>query len=151
MNNTVQVIKSWMPAVLWIGCIFLLSTGFFSADHTYRILAPILRFFMPQISAAEIITIHFLIRKAAHLTEYCIASLLLFHSFHGTMRSDKLWWWVFYSLIIIVFIAAADEYHQSFVASRTSSIIDVVIDLSGGIIGQGVSLMFYKFRYTRKK
>ncbi|MFZ1978143.1 MAG: VanZ family protein [Bacteroidota bacterium] len=150
MNNTVQFIKNWLPAILWIICIFVLSTGSFSAENTYRILVPILRFFIPHITAAEVYTIHFFVRKAAHVTEYCIAGLLLFHSFHNTMRSDKPWRWVLYSLLLIIFIAATDEYHQSFVATRTSSMIDVGIDFVGGIIGQGVSVIFYKFRFARK-
>jgi VanZ family protein len=151
MNNTVRIVKNWLPDILWICCIYFLSTRSFSADNTYRILAPVLRFFMPHISAAEIFTIHFLVRKAAHVTEYCVGSFLLFHSFRKTMRLERPWLWVLYSLVIILVIAATDEYHQSFVASRTSSIIDVGYDLLGGLLGQGVCMMLYKLQGSRKK
>jgi VanZ family protein len=151
MNKTVHIIKNWLPVVLWICCIFLLSTGSFSAENTSRILEPLLRFLKPRITAGEIDTIHFLIRKAAHVTEYCIASLLLFHSFRNTIQFQRYWWWVFYSLVIVIFVAATDEYHQAFVISRTSSIVDVGIDIIGGILGQGISITLYRLRRTLEK
>ena len=151
MNKTEHIIKNWLPVVLWICCIFLLSTESFSAENTSRILVRLLRFLIPHITAREIDTIHFLIRKAAHVTEYCIASLLLFHSFRNTMQFQRYWWWVLYSLVIVIFVAATDEYHQAFVISRTSSVVDVGIDIVGGILGQGISITLYQLRRAREK
>ena len=151
MNKTELILKDWLPVVLWICCIFLLSTESFSAENTSRILERLLRFFIPHITAREIDTIHFFVRKAAHVTEYCIASLLLFHSFRNTIQFQRYWWWVFYSLVIVIFVAATDEYHQAFVISRTSSVVDVGIDIIGGILGQGISIIFYRFHRTREK
>jgi VanZ family protein len=151
MNKTGHIIKNWIPVVLWISCIFFLSTGSFSAEHTSRILEPLLRFFMPHITAGEIDIIHILVRKAAHLTEYCIASLLLFHSFRTTIQFQRHWWWVLYSVVIVICIAATDEFLQSFAASRTSSIMDVGIDMLGGILGQGISIALYRLRSMREK
>jgi VanZ family protein len=151
MNKTAHIIKNWLPVVLWICCIFLLSTESFSAENTSRILERLLRFFMPRITTGEINTIHFLVRKAVHVTEYCIASLLLFHSFRNTIQFQRYWWWVLYSLVIVIFVAATDEYHQAFVISRTSSVVDVGIDIVGGILGQGISITFYRFRRTIEK
>jgi len=150
MNKTFHTIKTWLPAILWICCIFLLSTDYFSSEHTFRILEPLLRFLVPHITAREIETVHFIVRKAAHMTEYCITSLLLFHSFRTTLPFQRHWRWVFYSLMIVIFVAAADEYHQSFVASRTSSIVDVGIDIVGGILGQGICIALYRLRHTIK-
>jgi VanZ family protein len=151
MNKTAYIIKNWLPVVFWICCIFLLSTGSFSAENTSRILEPLLRFLKPHITAEEIDTIHFLVRKAAHVTEYCIASLLLYHSFRNTKQFQRYWWWVFYSLVILIFVAATDEFLQSFVASRTSSVVDMGIDIVGGIIGQGISITLYQLRRVLKK
>jgi VanZ family protein len=151
MNKAVQNIKNWLPVVLWICCIFLLSTDYFSAEHTSRVLERLLRFLTPHITTREIDTIHFLVRKAAHVTEYCIASLLLFHSFRNTMQFQSYWRWVFYSLVIVIFVAATDEYHQAFVISRTSSVMDVGIDIIGGILGQGISITIYQLRRIREK
>ena len=151
MNKTEHIIKNWLPVVLWICCIFLLSTESFSAENTSRILERLLRFLIPHITAREIGTIHIFVRKAAHVTEYCIASLLLFHSFRNTIKFQRYWWWVLYSLVIVIFVAATDEYHQAFVISRTSSVVDVGIDIVGGILGQGISITLYRLRRTREK
>jgi len=151
MNKTEHIIKNWLPAVLWICCIFLLSTESFSAENTSRIIERLLRFLTPRITAREIDTIHFLVRKAAHVTEYCVASLLLFHSFRNTMQFRRYWWWVFYSLVIVIFVAATDEYHQAFVVSRTSSVMDVGIDIVGGILGQGIGIALYQLRRMLEK
>jgi VanZ family protein len=151
MNKTEYIIKNWLPAILWICCIFLLSTESFSAENTSRILERLLRFLIPHITAREIDIIHFLVRKTAHVTEYCIASLLFFHSFRNTIQFQRYWWWVFYSLVIIIFVAATDEYHQAFVISRTSSVVDIGIDIVGGIIGQGISITLYRLRRTLEK
>jgi VanZ family protein len=151
MNKTIRTIKTWLPVVLWICCIFLLSTESFSAENTSRIIERLLRSLLPRITAGEINAIHFFVRKAAHLTEYCIASLLLFHSFRNTLQFQRHWRWVFYSLVIVIFVAVIDEYHQALVVSRTSSVIDVGIDIVGGMIGQWISVTFYRLRRTRKK
>ena len=38
--------------------------------------------------------------------------------------------------------AASDEFHQSFVPSRTSSPTDVMIDVCGALVGLAICLMF---------
>ena len=151
MNNTNQFIKNWLPTILWICCIFIMSTDSFSSKNTYSILVPVIRFFIPNITPAEIDTVHFLVRKGAHITEYCIASLLLFHSFKNTMQFSRNWLWVFCSFIVVLIVAATDEYHQAFVATRTSSIIDIGIDLIGGVIGQGIGFTLHQFCRSREK
>ncbi len=150
-KETVLAVKNWLPVVLWIGCIFSLSTGSFSAEKTSRIIEPLIRFFVPQITAHEIETVHFLIRKAAHMTEYCIASLLLFHSFRNTKQFQKHWRWAFYSVVIVICIATMDEFLQSFVASRTSSVVDVGIDIVGGMLGLAMSITLYRLRHAQEK
>jgi VanZ family protein len=41
--------------------------------------------------------------------------------------------WLLVSLILIIIYAFVDEYHQSFVPSRTASIFDSMIDITGGL------------------
>ena len=40
-----------------------------------------------------------------------------------------------YLLLIVLAYAGLDEFHQSFVPSRTPAIIDVLFDFSGGVLG----------------
>lgn len=41
--------------------------------------------------------------------------------------------WFLISVILVVVYALVDEYHQSFVPSRTGSIFDSFIDMAGGL------------------
>ena len=132
-------IQYWIPVFLWMGLTYLMSTASFSAEHTSLIIEPILRFLFPSISLHELHLVHGVIRKLAHLTEYFVLSLLLFRAFRGGSTEPHFWKWALYSVLVVACYAASDEFHQMYVASRTSSIIDVGIDTLGGILGLCVS------------
>ena len=133
--------KFWSPVILWVGVIFWMSTATFAAANTGRIIGPLLRFFAPHLSDSEIELIHGVVRKLAHITEYFMLGLLLFRALRGDSTSPKSYRWAFYSLCAVAFIAAGDEFHQTFVATRTGSIIDVGIDTLGGLMAQCVLLI----------
>lgn len=134
-------LQYWLPVIIWMGVIFGMSTGMFASDHTSRFIVPLLNFLFPRLSPEEIALIHGLIRRAGHVTEYFILGILLFRAF----RSDSPYpWrprWTLYAIITVVGYAMGDEFHQSFVATRTASIIDVSIDSAGGVLSQ-VAVMF---------
>jgi len=119
-----------------------MSTGAFSASNTSRIIEPILRYLMPHISETEVHVIHGALRKLAHVTEYFILGLLLFRAFRSDSADVKTWGWAFYSLLAVILFAAGDEFHQSFEATRTASIIDVGIDTLGGFLAQCMILLW---------
>src|SRR2546422_4864125 len=62
----------WLPPVLWMGVIMLLSTDTGSAAHTGELLLPLLHWLLPWASPGDLAAIHGLVRKGAHLTEYAI-------------------------------------------------------------------------------
>jgi VanZ family protein len=119
--------------------IFWMSTGTFSAHNTVLIIEPILRFLMPSISPEMIEMIHRTLRKLGHAAEYFVLGLLLFRAFRGGSNELRIPRWVLSSFIVLVFYAASDEFHQSFVSTRTASLYDVGIDILGGIIALGLS------------
>ena len=123
--------------------IFLGSTDILSAAHTSRFLVPFLRWLDPQISLAALNAIQFGIRKLAHLTEYAILAALLWRALRGGTRWQvKISILFFVTWIACAIFAASDEFHQSFVPSRTSSPIDVMIDVTGALIGLAICLAF---------
>lgn len=128
-----QIARAWLPVVLWMALMFFGSTDLMSAEHTSRFLAPFLRWLRPDISAETIAQAHLLMRKAAHLTEYAILTGLLFRALGGLI--GPFWWRATIALLPALIFAAADEYHQSFVLSRTSSLGDVLFDCCGAIAG----------------
>ena len=137
-------IKYWLPVFLWIGFIFWMSTSMFSAQNTYLFFESLLRFFAPSISHKEVIVVHIFIRKLAHITEYFISGLLLFRAFREGSDKRREGLWAFSSLLVVVIIAASDELHQSFVPTRTATLVDVGLDIMGGFLAQGVSVLMFR-------
>jgi VanZ family protein len=72
--------------------------------------------------------------------------VLLFRAFKNTPATEGIASSVFYSMAVVVFFALGDEFHQSFVSSRTSSIVDVGIDAIGGSIAQCVCIVWNHLR-----
>ena len=85
--------------------------------------------------------IHVLIRKMAHVFEYAIlgGGLFLYFKYQKCTTINQ---WI-YALFIVLLFATMDEYIQSFVG-RTSSVRDVLLDFTGGIIGIGSVLFLSK-------
>jgi VanZ family protein len=128
-----DLLKAWLPVILWMALMFFGSTDLMSAEHTSRFITPFLRWLDPEISPDAINHVHALVRKAAHVTEYAILTGLLFRALRGLI--DRFWWRAGVAFLPAMIFAAADEYHQSFVPSRTGSPIDVLIDYCGAIVG----------------
>jgi VanZ family protein len=133
--------RKWLPIPVWMGVIFLASTDIGSAAHTGSIVMWLLRTIsggrMPLATMEEI---HFLIRKSAHLTEYAIFGFLLWRAFTTStnLTGRRLAWGSAAALLVAALYACTDEYHQSFVPGRTSSIRDVAIDTVGAAVAIGV-------------
>lgn len=132
-----DAIKFWLPLLIWVSWIFFASSDVMSADHTSRYLIPFLRWLKPDIAPQTIVSIHFFIRKCAHLIEYAILAVLLWRAIHhqSAKWGSRFAFAAAMVLVIATICAAIDEFHQSFVASRTSSSHDVVIDGCGAFVG----------------
>lgn len=126
---------------------FFGSTDLMSAEHTSRFLTPFLRWWSPDISPAAIAQVHLLVRKAAHVSEYAILAGLLFRALRSW--ADEFWRRAAGALLPAMIFAAADEFHQSFVASRTSSLGDVLLDWSGVLLGLVICATTWKRNSTR--
>ena len=126
--------RYWLPPLLWMAVMSVLSTDTFAAEHTGGVLWQVLSGLAPQVSYEHYTLLHFLTRKAAHLTEYAILALLLLRAFRGGVAEAWHWRWATLSLLMIAAHALLDEYHQSFTQYRTGSVYDSVIDISGGLV-----------------
>jgi VanZ family protein len=112
--------------------IFAGSTVSLSAENTGEWLSAILP---AGISPSTLQMIHFAVRKAAHLLEYAILGVLLFRAIRGD-RTGWTWRWALSAVVIATLYAVTDEWHQSFVPTRTPSGWDVLIDTSGATLAQ---------------
>jgi VanZ family protein len=136
-------LKYWLPLLIWLGVIFLGSTDLMSAENTSRFVVPFLLWLKPGMSPATIRSILFAIRKCAHLTEYAILALLLWRALRSgsTLRTKGAMLFGAVLLACAVF-AASDEFHQSFVKSRTPSGRDVMLDTAGAFLGLLIGASF---------
>ena len=146
--HQLRLVMAWLPALCWAAVIFSLSTDAFPADHTGRLLRPILFWLMPHLTEQAFETIHFFVRKAAHFTEYFIFCLLLYRGIRGGQRGWR-WSWALAALFIAAGYSALDEIHQAFVASRTASPYDSLLDSIGAAFA--VAALFLWFRREQPK
>ena len=129
--------KKWLPTIAWAGLISVLSTDAFSSDYTSAFIIPVLRWLFPHAGSETLELLHAVIRKAAHLAEYFIFSILLTRALRGRDRGWTLRWAI-WPIVIAAGYAALDEFHQSFVASRTASQWDALLDTVGALAAQVV-------------
>ncbi len=132
-----RLVSKWMPVVAWMLLIFIGSSDALSAEHTSRFIVPFLRWLDPQISFATIAAVHLAVRKLGHLTEYGILAVLLWRALRGTFVSKTTWILAGSAFLLAALFAVSDEFHQSFIPSRTASPHDVLIDC----IGASIALM----------
>jgi VanZ family protein len=147
LQPVLQRVLDWLPAALSVLMIALESTATFSANNTSQWLYPLwVRLFGP-ISPAHWAEVHHLIRKTGHFVGYGLVSVAFFYSWRQTLHRMAVKHWTLWrrasvlAVLCTLLIASLDEFHQSFLPSRTSSPRDVLIDLCGAIAFQLVLLL----------
>jgi VanZ family protein len=141
-------LRAWWPAMAWAGVIFSLSTDLFSAEKTGLILEPIFRRLLPTMTGELFETIHYAVRKSAHFTEYFVFCLLIYRGVRGG-RGGWRWTWGIAALFCAAGYSILDEIHQAFVASRTASAYDSLLDSAGAFVAFGVLWLWFRVRRDR--
>ncbi len=145
-------LKYWLPVVVWLGIIFFGSTDLLSAQHTSRILVPFLLWLKPNMTIETVMLVQLLVRKAAHLTEYAILAVIIWRAlYYGTTFKAKMWILCAAVWIAAGLVAVSDEYHQAFVPSRGATWRDVLIDVTGAMLGLGIYSVFLRKRSQNLK
>jgi VanZ family protein len=146
-RSTLQRVWRYGPLVLWMAFISFASGNEFSALNTSTILRPLVLWVFPNISDDRLAAIHFLLRKAAHFTEYGVLAFLASRAFTTSSHAFIRRHWFQLGLLLVACYSLLDEFHQSFVPSRTASVYDSVIDMAGGV----TVLLIFKLYYKRAK
>jgi VanZ family protein len=129
------IVGYWIPALVVGSLISGFSTHYFSDQHTSRVIVPVLHWLFPWASSRALHLMHVGIRKIAHVTEFGVFSLTVFHG----VRSGRTGWrfkWALLTLLIAAAYASLDEIHQIFVPLRHASPRDVAIDVFGALLAQ---------------
>jgi len=147
-----HVIKAWIALILWLIVIAIESTTYLSSENTSRFLYPVLHFLF-GINYAAFEPWHHFLRKCGHVFGYGLLSILLFRAWRETLPTIRGENWRFRWASIAVMgtalVASLDEWHQSFLPSRTGTVRDVVLDTCAGIAAQLLVFLFLRQRTVR--
>lgn len=144
LNRRGRILR-YAPLLFWVGVIFYMSSGQASMTETSRFIRPLLEFLFPN-TAEETLTIyHGYIRKFAHFFEYALLALLSWWALRSSSIKFLQRFWYVFSFLFVVCVAAIDETNQSFDATRTGSIYDVLLDSFGGL-----SMILFLLLFTKK-
>ena len=149
-----QQLRAWIAAGLWLAVIATESTNLGSSDNTSRILYPVLHFVI-GLDPSRFDVWHFYIRKSGHFVGYFILSWLLFRAWKVTLPLAGRGWsiqWARIAWLMTAFVASLDEWHQTYLPSRTGALHDVVLDSLAALVAQAVIfLWFYRKDRTRRR
>ena len=110
--------------------------------------------FYHHLTANQLDSLHYSLRKCAHLTEYAILGILTMRAVRRSRfasitraaisRPVVLTSWAFCALY-----AATDEFHQIFVPGRTPEVTDALLDSLGAAIGIALYIAFARRQRAR--
>ena len=144
-----EIVKTWIAAGLWMILIAIESTDMLSAEHTSRFLYPILHFLMGM-DLARFAVVHHYIRKVGHFVGYFTLSFFLFRAWRATLHLP--WaprWalrWAAIAFTMSALVASLDEWHQTFIPSRTGLFSDVVLDSCAALTAQVLIFLFLNWK-----
>jgi VanZ family protein len=127
-------ISAWWPVALGVLIICVESTQFMGADHTSHPLRVVWQFLFGHVSDASWEHIHHILRKSGHFFGYGFLALTWLRAWRKTFPRAL---WLAHAVLALVgtaFIASSDEFHQSFLPNRTSSVWDVLLDCTGAFV-----------------
>ncbi|MBU1164110.1 VanZ family protein [Patescibacteria group bacterium] len=116
-------ILNWLYVILWLGVIYWFSN-------------------QPHLKSELTYAWDLVFRKIAHMAEYFVLTFLYYKALNNyKINFNKI---LLYSLMLTILSAIMDEFHQSFIAGRTASAFDVLVDSVGAII---LIMLMIKKRY----
>jgi VanZ family protein len=150
VSRRVLFVKYWLPVLAWMALVFSGSTDLLSSQRTSRLIGPLVHWLFPGLPEETVGEIVFVARKGAHVTEYAVLALLLWRALRRPTKGDpRPWSWrePAAALALAGLYAVSDEIHQSFVASRYGSALDVGLDTAGAATG----LLLARITHARRK
>jgi len=107
-----KFLLTWGPAIALMVTIFFLSSR-------------------QRIAVSEVYTINFIVFKSLHVIEYATLFFLVFRGYYRTLSHKNMNRIYLYAIGTTFLYAVSDEFHQTFVPTRTGTVRDVFIDSIG--------------------
>jgi VanZ family protein len=124
----------WPLTLMWAAQIYHFSTARYRSEVSWSFLEQLLQTLHVTVSSPTISTLNTIIRKLAHLSEYCFLTLLLYRSIAPERSLHWRPYLAYCSIGIAGLYAVGDEFHQLFVPGRRAALLDWGIDLAGSAI-----------------
>ncbi len=128
-----QKIGRWLPLLLWMGLIFVVSGRAKSEIPDYG-------------------TWDLFVKKAAHFSAYGVLALLALWALRP--EDWKVDWGIrpfIFAFLIAVLYAISDEFHQTFVPGRNGTLLDIGIDTLGAFTALLLCFLIYGFWFREQK
>ncbi|ACQ54256.1 VanZ family protein [Clostridium botulinum] len=147
--NKSKKLAYFIPSFIWMVIIFTFSNqpGESSNKNNFFVADVLTKGKIDLFKHIDYNFLNFLIRKAAHITEYFILFMLLYYAFKKTFYKNL----KIKAAIITILYACTDELHQLFIPGREGKIRDVLIDSIGVFIGVFFIYIFKFIKKHRKK
>jgi VanZ family protein len=153
-----QKVWVWLPVLVAASVIAAESTGTFSAENTSGALRPIFERIFGHINDTLWWWMHHLFRKSGHFAGYGLVCLSFLRAWLLTLgcqvglSTDQ---WRLRSSVLAVgstaVIASLDEWHQTFLPSRTGLFSDVLLDSLGATVMCGLVWLVCWRRKRRRR
>ena len=116
------------------------SSDAFSSSNTGSLLYGLLTRLFGEIDLYSFLIFHFYLRKTGHVVGYGMLALLLLRGWRATFDQVRAWSGrvmlersVLLAWCGTIIVAAMDEWHQTFIPSRTGTVRDVILDSIAGL------------------
>ena len=124
--------RSWALPILWTLAIVSVSGNVGSPSNTVVAFKWVMSWVI-TLDPDTLTEFHFYTRKVLHLTCYGVLAVLWFRALMIS-HPDRFWTNSLLALALTLLVALSDEGHQYLAADRSSSLWDVGLDLSGGVL-----------------
>lgn len=135
---------SRMEKIVWpiLSVLVMLAVFYFSSQNGPESASQSSRFARLLQPWLDEKTATFVVRKGAHFTIYLLMGFCVHRSLLAWNVQNA--WSIAAAAGICMLYATSDEFHQTFVAARSGSLRDILIDTSGGLCGSLISWLIFQ-------
>ena len=120
-----------LPPLIVMALIFPIGNKALASHRTYEIFVAAFRWLFPHVSYHTAGTAYIVFRKSGHFFTYGLIAFLLYRALRAGRRPRWRPAWLFRAGAVAMGYGLLDEFLQSFVPNRTSSLRDWLVDTAG--------------------
>jgi VanZ family protein len=149
-NKPTSWLNAWLPVLIGTALIAISSSNAFSSEHTSGPFRWLYQSLFGPVTDLRWSVLHTYIRKMAHFFGYGAFGLLWLRAWWLSLPHSRFIQDALLAILGCGLVASADEFHQAFLAHRTGSQWDVLLDCSGALTLQLVVYIFLRIFRPKK-